>query len=180
MAQIKIAGFGGQGIILAGIVIGRAAAIYEDKFATMTQSFGPEARGSSCHAELILSESRIHYPYVKTPDVLIVMSQDAYNKFEPQLNESGILIIESELVRPKRPRDKIKLYGIPATRFAEGLGRKLVANIVMLGFFTGVTGLLRAQAMRSAIKESVPKGTEELNLKAFEEGYNYEKRYLEL
>ncbi|OHB70315.1 MAG: pyruvate ferredoxin oxidoreductase [Planctomycetes bacterium RBG_16_43_13] len=172
-SEVKIGGFGGQGVILAGIIIGKAATIYDRKNAVLTQSFGPEARGSSCGAQLIISDDAILYPYVKTPNVLVVISQDAYNRFEPELAPNGTLLFESELIKPKKSRDGIKMYSIPATRFAEELGRKMVLNIVMVGFFTAVTGLLGKEAVRKSVADSVPRGTEELNLKAFEKGYEY-------
>jgi 2-oxoglutarate ferredoxin oxidoreductase subunit gamma len=101
------------------------------------------------------------------------MSQEAYTKFEPELKEDGILLIDEDLVKPNPPRGKIKMYAIPATRFAEEIGRRLVLNIVMLGFFTAVTGLIDAEAMRKSVLSSIPKGTEELNKAAFEKGYSH-------
>ena len=171
--EIKIGGFGGQGIILSGYIIGRAASIYDDKYATMIQAFGPEARGSSCSAQLIVSSEPISYPYIIAPDLLIVMSQEAYTKFIPELKEGGVLITEEELVVPSNLRNDIRNYSIPATRFAEELGKKLVLNIVMMGFATAVTDIVKVEAMRSAVTLSVPKGTQELNLKAFDRGYEY-------
>src|SRR5512141_2567638 len=99
LTEIRIAGFGGQGVILSAIVLGKAASIFEGDFATMTQSFGPEARGGACSAQVILSDSPILYPYVTRPDILIVMSQEAYGKFAPELKDGGMLVIEQDLVR---------------------------------------------------------------------------------
>jgi 2-oxoglutarate ferredoxin oxidoreductase subunit gamma len=171
--EIKFGGFGGQGVILAGMIIGRAASIYDNKFATLTQSFGPEARGSACSAQLIVSDERILYPYVTRPSILMAMSQEACNKFLPETTEDAALIVEEELVKPRQLNPDMKLFGIPATRFAEELGRKMVLNIVMVGFFTAVTKLVGGDAVREAVKTSVPKGTEDLNLRAFERGYQY-------
>lgn len=171
--EIKFGGFGGQGVILAGIIIGRAASIYDNKFATLTQSFGPEARGSACSAQVILSEERIFYPYVSRPEILLVMSQEACNRFLPQATDDATVIIENDLVRPKNLKPGMKLYGIPATRLAEELGRKMILNIVMVGFFTAVTRLVNHVAVREAVRTSVPEGTEKMNLKAFERGYDY-------
>lgn len=171
--EIKVGGFGGQGIILTGYVIGKAASIFDNKSATMTQSFGPEARGSACSAQVILSESAILYPYVKKPQVMVIMSQEAFAKFSPQLDPQGTILIEEELVDPQGLPPTVKLFGVPATRIAEELGRKVVLNMVMAGFFTAVTGLVTKEAMKKAIETSVPKGTETLNLKAFEKGYEY-------
>lgn len=171
--EIKVGGFGGQGVILSGYVIGRAASIYDDKFATMIQSFGPEARGSACSAQIIVSSEEITYPYLTSPNILVVMSQEAYTKFSPELARGGILITEEELVSPYNLRRDVRHYSIPATRMAEELGKKMVMNSVMLGFFTAVTGVVSQDAMQKAVSASVPPGTEELNLKAFQRGHEY-------
>ena len=177
--EIKVGGFGGQGVILSGYIIGRAASIFDGKHATMIQAFGPEARGSSCSAQLIVSPDPIAYPYITKPTLMVVMSQEAYSKFSPELASEGILITEADLVVPHNPRKDIRHFAIPATRFAEELGKKLVVNIVMIGFMTAVTGLISAQAMRKAVSVSVPKGTEELNLKAFDKGFEYGSKVME-
>jgi len=171
--EIKFSGFGGQGVILAGIIIGRAASIYANKFATLTQSFGPEARGSACSAQLIVSDDRVLYPYVTKPEILLAMSQEAFNKFLPETTEDATIIIEEELVKPQGLKPGMKLCGIPATRLAEELGRKMILNIVMVGFFTSVTRLVDYEAVKEAVKASVPQGTEVMNLKAFDRGYQY-------
>jgi len=171
--EIKIGGFGGQGVILSGYIIGRAASIYDSKNATMIQSFGPEARGSACSAQVIVAEDMIDYPYLTTPQIMVVMSQEAYTKFSPELAPGGILITEEELVNPLNLRKDIKHFSIPATRLAEELGKKMVLNIVMMGYMTAVTKLIEKEAMRKAVEVSVPKGTQELNLNAFEKGYDY-------
>lgn len=177
--EIKFGGFGGQGVILAGIIVGRAASIYNDKFATLTQSFGPEARGSACSAQVIVSDSRITYPYVTKPEILLAMSQEACNKFLPETSDDAIVIIEEDLVKPKELQPNMKLYGIPATRLAEELGRKMILNIVMVGFFTSVTKLVDYEAVRKAVKASVPPGTEGMNLRAYERGYEYGAQLLQ-
>jgi 2-oxoglutarate ferredoxin oxidoreductase subunit gamma len=176
LTEIRIAGFGGQGVILAASVIGKACAIFQGGFATMTQSFGPEARGGSSSAQVILSSEPILYPYVTQPDVLVVMSQEAYTRFTPQLKPGGILITESDLVRVNGMPQGVRAYGVPATRLAEELGRKVVLNIVMTGFFTAVTNILDPEAVRKAVEDSVPPALQALNLKAFDKGYEYGSR----
>jgi 2-oxoglutarate ferredoxin oxidoreductase subunit gamma len=171
--ELKIGGFGGQGVILSGYIIGRAAAIYDNKFSTMIQAFGPEARGSACSAQVIVSKDEIAYPYITSPEIMVVMSQEAYTKFSPELAQGGILITEQELVETHNLRRDLKHFAIPATRFAEELGKKMVLNIVMMGFMTAVTKIVDVEAMRKAVTASVPKGTEELNLNAFNKGYDY-------
>jgi len=173
LTEIRIAGFGGQGVILSAIVIGKAGCIYEGGFSTMTQSFGPEARGGACSAQVILSDQPVLYPYVTQPDILVVMSQEAYSIFAPQLRENGTLVIEQDMVRVDTLPPGVRVFSCPATRLAEGLGKKMVLNIVMVGFFGAVTGVLQPDSLREAVASSVPEAYRELNRKAFDQGYEY-------
>jgi len=177
LTEIRIAGFGGQGVILSAIVLGKAASIFQGTFATMTQNFGPEARGGACSAQLVVSDSPVLYPYVTRPDILVAMSQEAYTRFIPELKDGGILIVEQDLVRVSdlnvSGNKDIQVYSIPATRIAEELGKRMVLNSVMVGFFTAVTQLLEADAVRKAVADSVPSSFRELNLQAFERGLAY-------
>lgn len=173
LTEIRIAGFGGQGVILAATVIGKAAAIFQGAYATMTQSFGPEARGGSSSAQVILSDTPILYPYITQPDILIVMSQEAYTRFSPELKPGGILITEQELVRVDQFPADARVYAVPATRLAEELGRRVVLNIVMTGFFCAVTGILDPDAVRRAVADSVPPAMQKLDLQAFDKGLAY-------
>jgi 2-oxoglutarate ferredoxin oxidoreductase subunit gamma len=171
--EIRIAGFGGQGVILCGMIIGRAGCIYDGKHATVTQSFGPEARGGACAVQIILGDRSVRYPYVIEPDILAVMSQESARKFVPTLRPGGILICEEDLVKMGTPPESATIYRVPSTRIAEELGRKLVQNIVMVGFITAATGVLSAESVRKSVGASVPEGTEDINLKAFDRGYEY-------
>lgn len=173
LTEIRIAGFGGQGVILSAMIVGKAASIFEGGYATLTQNFGPEARGGASSAQVILSDTPILYPYVTQPDVLVVMSQEAYARFSPELKSEGILIVEEDLVRLSGLKSGIRVYGVPATRLAEELGRKMVLNVVMVGFFAAVTKLLDVEALRQAVADSVPPATKDLNLRAFDKGYQY-------
>jgi len=173
LTEIRVAGFGGQGVILSAIVLGKAASIYQDGFATMTQNFGPEARGGACSAQLVLSDQPVLYPYVTSPDILVVMSQEAYAKFSPELRPGGLMLIEQDLVRVSSIPVGTRIYGIPATRIAEELGKRMVLNIVMTGFFGAVTGLLERDSLRKAIETSVPGAFREVNLKAYDRGFDY-------
>jgi 2-oxoglutarate ferredoxin oxidoreductase subunit gamma len=173
LTEIRIAGFGGQGVILSAIVIGKAASILDDGFATMTQSFGPEARGGACSAQVIIDSKPVLYPYVTNPDVLIVMSQEAYTKFAPELKPGGTLIVEQDLVKISGLSSAGKVYSAPATRIAEELGKRMVLNIVMVGFTAAVTNLVDHDALRKAVGDSVPPSFRDLNLKAFDRGYDY-------
>jgi 2-oxoglutarate ferredoxin oxidoreductase subunit gamma len=173
LTEIRIAGFGGQGVILAAAVIGKATAIFEGGHSTMTQSFGPEARGGSSSAQVILSDEPILYPYITKPDILVVMSQEAYTRFAPELKPGGILITEQELVRVDQFPAGVRAYGVPATRLAEELGRKVVLNIVMVGFYGAVTNLVNPDSLRQAVADSVPPAMQKLNLAAFDKGFAY-------
>ena len=178
LTEIRISGFGGQGVILSAIVIGKAGCIFENGFSTMTQAFGPEARGGACSAQVILSDKPILYPYVTRPDILVTMSQEAYSLFTPQLKQDGILIIEQDLVHVEKLPPGVRAYGVPATRLAEELGKRMVLNIVMVGFFAAVTNVLQPEALRQAVADSVPEAFRELNLKAFDKGFEYGTKHL--
>jgi 2-oxoglutarate ferredoxin oxidoreductase subunit gamma len=170
--EIRITGFGGQGVVLSGHIIGRACAVNAGQHATMIQSFGPEARGSACSTTLAVSDTEVLYPYIHRPDIFVVMSAEGYDKYRDELADKGTLIYEKDLVKAKLKKGQPS-FGVPSTRIAETLGRAIVQNIVMLGFFSAVTQIVPKEAMRDAVKASVPPGTEELNLKAFDAGYAY-------
>ncbi len=171
--EIRISGFGGQGVVLVGYILGKAFALYEGLEAVMTQSYGPEARGGASSSNVVVSDGPIDYPFVLHPDVLIALSQEAYTRYRPTVREDGLVIVDEDLVHPL-PDDRP--YRIPATRLAEGLGRRIVANVITLGYFTAVTGWLKPDAVRKAIETSVRSKLVPLNLKAFEVGYGYADR----
>ena len=173
LTEIRIAGFGGQGVILAANVIGKAAAIFDGGYATMTQNYGPEARGGAASSALVLSDQPVLYPYITRPDILVVMSQEAYGRFSSEVKDNGILIVEQDLVRIGSLPASVRLYSCPATRMAEELGKKVVLNIVMVGCLAAVSGILHKQAFLDSIRDSVPKQHIDLNLRAFEAGYQY-------
>jgi 2-oxoglutarate ferredoxin oxidoreductase subunit gamma len=169
--EIILTGFGGQGIVLAGRILGEAAVLGDHRQSTLVQSYGPEARGGACSAQVIISDDSILYPNVRYPDILVSMSQGGYDKFIDQLKEGGTLLVDQDLVQSRGiDRD---FFSIPSTRLAEELGRKMMANIIMLGFFTAVTRAVSVDAARSAVLVSVPKGTEKMNEAAFDKGCDY-------
>lgn len=178
MTEIRFSGLGGQGIVRCGLITGKALSLFDNKHATMTQSFGPEARGSACSSQLVVSEDRVLYPYITKPGILMAMSQEAYNKYIPNLQEDGMLVIDKDLVKPD-PDSKIKTYAVPSTRFAEELGNRITANLVMLGFFTAVTKIASAEAMKKALPGLVPDRFLDLNIRAFDKGYDYGQQVLE-
>jgi 2-oxoglutarate ferredoxin oxidoreductase subunit gamma len=175
--EVQIGGFGGQGVVLAGMVIGRGLVLCEGYNVSLMQSFGPEARGGACGVQLVVSGDPIFYPYVTRSDILVALSQEAYRKFLPQLKEGGTLLVEKDMVRPENIPSSIRVFSVPATRLAEELGRKLVLNMVVVGFFAATTGLLLPDSAQRAISEAVPEGTQALNLAAFEKGYEYGIRH---
>lgn len=168
--EVELGGFGGQGIVLAGYILGQATSIYDNKNAVLTQDYGPEARGGACRAQVVIEDKVIAYPFMDSPSVLAVMSQEAYRKYRPALKKGALLLVDGTLVKSEEAGE-LEVHTIAATGIARELGRPAVANIVMLGFLTALTKITTAGAMKKSIAASVPKGTEELNLKAFERGY---------
>ncbi|MFQ6065317.1 MAG: 2-oxoacid:acceptor oxidoreductase family protein [Candidatus Bathyarchaeia archaeon] len=176
--EIMFGGFGGQGIVTAGYITGEAAVIHDGKEATLTQVYGPEARGSACSSGVVVSQEEISYPYLLNPEVMIIMSQEAYEKFLPKLRQGGVLILDSTIVKPDEQAEKYRLFMVPATEIAEKMGVRIVANIVMLGFLGVVWDAVSVEALREAVKDRVPKKYLELNLKAFQTGVELAEKAL--
>jgi 2-oxoglutarate ferredoxin oxidoreductase subunit gamma len=176
--EIRIAGFGGQGIIRAGLILATAAAIYGGKNAVETQSYGPESRGGACKSEVVISDGEIDFPKVTEPDVLIAMSQEAYNTYVDTVKKRGSLFLDSDLVPKEKVTSHVRVFRVPATKIAEEVGKSLVANVVMLGALTSITNLVSPKSIKKSILSTIPKGTEKLNLTAFKRGYDYGKRLL--
>ena len=171
-SEAKLTGFGGQGIVLAGIILARAA-MYDGKEVTQTQSYGPEARGGACQSGVVISSEPILYPFADKPDIMIAMSQEALEKHIDSLKKGGKLIVDSDLIHQIPKKSGIKINKIAATSIAEEkLGRGLLANIIMLGALSSLTNIVSKEALQRAVRESVPKGTEELNLRALAEGFS--------
>ncbi len=168
--NIRFSGFGGQGIVLAGFILGNAAVI-DGKNSIQTQSYGSEARGGACRSDVIISKDEINELSPPNIDVLVSMSHSAFEKYFSSLKKKGTLVIDSDLVFPEKV-DKLKCFGIQATDIAfKKFGRKIIGNMVMIGYVTAITDIVSKKAAKESIKNNVPKGTEALNLKAFEEGY---------
>lgn len=167
--EIRLAGAGGQGMILAGLILAEAAAIYDDKNAIQTQSYGPEARGGASGSEVVISNGRIHYPKVMSPDVLLALSQEACDKFFYSMKPDGLLIVDSDFVERVPSSRAIVL---PITEMAqEATGRAITANIVALGLIGGLTGAVSRKALEQAVSARVPPGMIELNLQAVAAGW---------
>ena len=178
LTEIRLTGFGGQGMIRFGYLLGKAASIFDGKHATMTQSFGPEARGSACSSQVVISGDRVLYPYVTTPNIVVAMSQEGYAKHGQNIADQGTLLVDEDLVKPDKTKKGIKLFAIPSTRFAEEMKARIAANVVMFGFFTAVTGLISEESAKKAIKDSFKEKIIDLNMRAFDKGYQYGKELL--
>jgi len=176
--EIRLSGFGGQGIILAGYILGKAAALYDHKHATMTQNYGPESRGGACSAQVVMADTPVNYPHLTQPQVLVAMSQEAYTKYVGELGEGGLLIIDEDMVKPDGAPQRVRFYTIPSTRIAEEMGRRMIANIVMLGCLAALDTSVSVEALRQAVRSSVPKGTEDLNIQAFDRGYAHGQKLI--
>jgi len=179
--EIRLSGFGGQGIIRSGEIIGKAAVLYDGRYATFTQSYGPESRGGAAAAQVAIADDpvKLSYPHLINPSILVIMSQGAYNKYVPGFRRDGLLVVDESLVELDEAAEGLRVLKVPATRMAEELGRRIVANVVMLGFLAAVTDIASPEAIRQAVLDSVPKGTEELNARAFEAGFEYGKSHVE-
>jgi 2-oxoglutarate ferredoxin oxidoreductase subunit gamma len=173
--EIRLSGFGGQGIIRSGEIIGKAAVLYDGRYATFTQSYGPESRGGACAAQVAIADDpvKLSYPHVIDPAILVIMSQGAYNKYVPDFRRDGLLIIDDSLVEMDEAAEGLRVMKVPATHLAEEIGRRIVANVVMLGFVAATTDVVSPEAMKRSVLDSVPKGTEELNGRAFDAGLEY-------
>jgi 2-oxoglutarate ferredoxin oxidoreductase subunit gamma len=166
--EVRFSGFGGQGIILSAVILGRAAVMYDRKHAVQTQVYGPEARGGASMSALIIDDELILFPKVTDPDIFVIMSQEGFEKYGADAPKDAVMVLDSSLVH-SRPR--CRYFEIPATREAKQvLGRDIVANIVMLGALVATTKVVSDSALEKAILDSVPKGTEALNTKAMKKG----------
>jgi len=167
--QIRFGGYGGQGIVLAGRLLGQAASLYDGKEAVFTQAYGPEARGGASRADVIIANEPIDYPYVTEPDVLVALFQEAYTSFGARLKPECELIVEEDLVRvddPARPVSRL-----PASRMAEELGNRIVMNVIVLGYLVGRTGVVSRDAAESALRATIKPRALDLNLRAFDAGF---------
>jgi len=168
--EIRIAGLGGQGVVLAGQILGRAA-VYDNKQVVQTQSYGAEARGSAAKSEIIISDEKIGFPIARKCDILVAMNQTALEKNRKDLKEDGILLVEEDRVTVA-PDIKAKVFKVPANKTAEAeLKTKIYANVVMLGALTRITGLVSKEAVEKAIIDSVSKEAQEKNINAFRIGF---------
>ena len=171
--EVRFTGYGGQGIALMAALFGKAAALFDNKHAVLTQSYGPESRGGASNADVVIDDQSVDFPLVARPNILVVMFQEAYDRFRPTLKKCGILFVDTGLVRvDKQDKD---CFGVPALKLAEELGKKMVANVVMLGYFGAASALVRREALEEAIRKTVKSKFIDLNIEAFARGYEWSK-----
>lgn len=168
--KIIITGFGGQGVIMAGRIVGKAAALGDKLESSLVQSYGPESRGGACSVQVTIADEEIYYPYINVPDILVCMSQAGFDKYSDKLEKDTTLILDQDLVKVSVDHD---FYAIPATRFAEEMGLKMMANIIMIGFLSGITEIVSLESAKKTVSESVPPKTVDINLKAFDRGFEF-------
>jgi 2-oxoglutarate ferredoxin oxidoreductase subunit gamma len=171
--EVRFSGFGGQGIILSAVILGRAAVMYDNKFAVQTQVYGPEARGGASMSQVVIDDEEILYPKVSHPDIYVIMSQEGFAKYGAEAVDPAVMLIDSTLVHS---RPKCTYIEIPATGEAKATLKVIVANIVMLGALVAATNVVSEESLKKAILDSVPKGTEDLNLKAMQLGLELGRR----
>jgi 2-oxoglutarate ferredoxin oxidoreductase subunit gamma len=173
--EVRLSGSGGQGMILAGIILAEAAGVYDGKNVVQTQSYGVEARGGASRAEVIISDEEIVFPEVTRPDILLAMNQPSVDKFLDSLKEDGVLILDTTQVK-STPKIKSRVYRVPITELAQKAGGAIVSNIVALGALVGLSGVASEEALRKAVLSRGPKGTEELNMRALDLGLQAAKK----
>ena len=165
--EFRLSGSGGQGLLLAGIVLSEAG-ILEDKNVAQTQSYGPEARGGSSKAEVVISDSDIDYPKCTDPDYLLALTGDSYKAYGP-LQTKGVIIVDSSITLD--PAIKAKTISVPILETTKKIGKMIVTNIVALGVVGGLSGVVKQETLEKAVLDRVPKGTEELNVSALKAGF---------
>jgi 2-oxoglutarate ferredoxin oxidoreductase subunit gamma len=171
--EIRLSGSGGQGLILAGVILAEAIGTIDGKNAVQSQSYGPEARGGASRADVVVSADEIYYPKTMKLDLLLALTQEACDTYFHDLKDGGILIIDSDLVtQPPTPR----CYALPFIQLAKNeIGVAMVANVISLGAICELTGIVSKQALTEVVKKRAPRGTEEKNLRALELGFKIAK-----
>jgi 2-oxoglutarate ferredoxin oxidoreductase subunit gamma len=175
-SELKIVGFGGSAVVLVGNIIGQAVAVFGNGYATFSQGYTPETRGSYSDADIVLSDEPVGYPYAVKPNVLVTLTQDAYNKYTQEVSPETLVIVDPDQVKPDLARTP-SLLTIPVNKMGRELGGR-VANVVLVGFLAAITDLVPADALRKSVLASAQtsghgRGPSDLNIKAFEMGYKY-------
>ena len=174
--EIRIAGFGGQGVITVGKILGTAFSVFEGKNSVNTQSYGPESRGGACRSEVVVSDGKINYPYVRKADVFVALSQLAFDAYIAELKEGGILLVDPNSVRDISERDHYEVYEVPTALIAHETGNAKYQNAVALGaLYPLIKDYLKESSLREAMGENVPPETRKANMAAFAKGIQYIK-----
>jgi 2-oxoglutarate ferredoxin oxidoreductase subunit gamma len=166
--DVRFGGVGGQGIVLAGRLLGKAASLYDGKNAVVTQSYGPEARGGASRADVVISDHRVDYPFVLDANVLAVFFQEAYMMFRDRVEPDGLILIDDLLVEPEGSHPNLR--AVPATRIAGELGNKMTANVVMLGYLVAATNIVSADSVDKAVRSTLKPSILDMNLEALDTG----------
>ncbi|MEW6660922.1 MAG: 2-oxoacid:acceptor oxidoreductase family protein [Bacillota bacterium] len=170
--ECRFSGFGGQGIMLAGLILAEAAGVYEEKNVVQTRSYGPEARGSACRSEVIISQSPIDYLEVTRPDFLLALTQEAFDKYLPEVKENGVIVVDPDYVQKRETNRQVRVIPVPVTAIArEKVGNPVTANVVALGVMGAVTNVVSRDSLAAAVQGTAPRGTETINLEALAAGY---------
>ena len=178
--EIRISGSGGQGVILASVILGTAASLYEGKETIQSQSYGPEARGGASKADVIISDKLIKYPKAREIDIMVCLTQKAADKYLKTIKSGGIVMIDSDFVSLGKCRKKIKVYGLPlSSRTMEEMGKMIALNVVSLSSLVEITKIVSKGALEKAVMDAAPKGTEKFNLRALEIGREIAQKCLD-
>ena len=172
--EIRLSGSGGQGLILAGVILATAIGVGDGKNAVQTQSYGPEARGGASRADVVVSEGEVFYPKTMKLDLLLALTQEACDKYYPDMKENGTLIVDSNLVTQVPTK---RYHGFPFVRLArEEIGHAMVANVIALGAIAELTGIVTKASLKEAVLARAPRGTEDKNKKALELGFSIARK----
>jgi 2-oxoglutarate ferredoxin oxidoreductase subunit gamma len=173
--SIRFSGFGGQGIVLASIIMAKGAVLHEGKSAVQTQSYGPESRGGASKSDVIVSDKEIDYPLVEKPDILIALSQEALDKYIRDTQDDGLVIIDPVFIKELPKIDGVKVTEIPAATLADEIGNRLAANIVVLGALVALRPIISEASLEKAVKDNTPSASHTSNLSGMLAGLEYAK-----
>jgi len=176
--EIILSGAGGQGLILAGAILAEAAGVCEGKEVVQSQSYGIQARGGASHSSVIISDTRILFPEVTSPDILICLSQEAYQRFSHSLQKGGILIVDKDLVKPEVENLDYTLIALPFTAEAEKLNKRIVANVIALGSMAGITAVVKPQSIAQVLPSRLPERNVPVALQALDIGVKLAENYV--
>jgi len=167
---IILSGAGGQGLILAGAILAEAAGVFEEREVVQTQAYGIQARGGASQSSVIISDQQVKYPEVLIPDILLCLSQESYNRYEPRLRDGGILLIDQDLVTPTNQHHRIRMIALPFTAEAEKMDRRILANVIALGALAVITGVVQVESIAKALSSRLPERNVPQALTALELG----------